>query len=213
MTVWRQVEDDFAGRGLGAVVALADNFRSVEPVLAFVDATVGNVLDAPIDGKAPQQFEVAYQAVRAARAAEAASDEAPVELLFVTAADGEKPNALELRAAEAAAIARRACELKAQGLDWREMAVLLPAWTDTDLYEAALRRAGIPTYALRGEGFYGRREVLDLILALETLRDPRDDRALLGFLRSPFVGLRDETLLDIARQADRPTGTTSVSSR
>jgi ATP-dependent helicase/nuclease subunit A len=205
VTVWRQVEDDFAGRGLGAVVALADNFRSVEPVLAFVDATVGKVLDAPIDGKAPQQFEVAYQAVRPARAVEApTTDEAPVELLFVTAADGEKPNALELRAAEAAAIARRAGELNARGLDWREMAVLLPVWTDADLYEAALRRAGIPTYALRGEGFYGRREVLDLILALEALRDPRDDRALLGFLRSPFVGLRDETLLDIARQADQP---------
>jgi ATP-dependent helicase/nuclease subunit A len=64
--------------------------------------------------------------------------------------------------------------------------------------------AGIPTYALLAEGFYERREVWDLLLALETLRDPRDDRALLGFLRSPFVGVRDETLLDIVRQTERP---------
>jgi ATP-dependent helicase/nuclease subunit A len=210
VTVWRQVEDDFARRGLGAVVALVDNFRSVEPVLGFVDATVGRILDAPIDGKALQGFEVGYRAVAATRGlvGAASSDGVPtppaVELLFVTAPDGEKPKAEAIRAAEAAAIARRACELHGQGLDWREMAVLLPTWTDTDLYESALRAAGVPTYALRGEGFYDRREVLDLILALETLRDPRDDRALLGFLRSPFVGLRDETLLAIARQADQP---------
>ena len=62
------------------------------------------------------------------------------------------------------------------------------------------RRPSIPTYALLAEGFYERREVWDLLLALETVRDPRDDRALLGFLRSPFVGVRDETLLDIVRQ-------------
>ncbi|HET6577547.1 MAG TPA: UvrD-helicase domain-containing protein [Gemmatimonadales bacterium] len=249
VTVWRQVEDDFARRGRGAVVALADNFRSVEPVLGFVDATVGRILDAPIDGKALQGFEVGYGAVAATRGVVGARDISPsdarsrpshpepseggmtpdgplrsaqgdsrggsdsgsdvvpphpVELLFVTAPDGEKPKAEAIRATEAAAIARRACELHGQGLDWRDMAVLIPAWTDTDLYESALRRAGIPTYALRGEGFYARREVLDLILALETLRDPRDDRALLGFLRSPFVGLRDETLLAIARQADQP---------
>jgi ATP-dependent helicase/nuclease subunit A len=210
VTVWRQVEDDFARRGLGALVALADNFRSVEPVLGFVDATVGRILDAPINGTALQGFEVGYQAVAATRGVvgAAGSDVVPsppaVELLFVTAADGEKPKAEAIRAAEAAAIARRACELHGKGLEWRDMAVLLPAWTDTDLYESALRRAGIPTYALRGEGFYDRREVLDLILALETLRDPRDDRALLGFLRSPFVGLRDETLLAIARQSDQP---------
>ena len=62
----------------------------------------------------------------------------------------------------------------------------------------------IPTYALLAEGFYERREVWDLVLALETVRDPRDDRALLGFLRSPFVGVKDETLLDIVRQTSRP---------
>jgi len=43
-----------------------------------------------------------------------------------------------------------------------------------------------------------------IIRALETLRDPTDNRALLGFLRSPFAGLRDDSLLAIARQARRP---------
>ena len=65
-------------------------------------------------------------------------------------------------------------------------------------------RSGLRTYALRAEGCYDRREVVDIILALEALRDPRDDRALLGFLRSPFVGVSDETRLAIARGARRP---------
>src|SRR5690606_18091970 len=99
---------------------------------------------------------------------------------------------------------KRAAELAAEGVRAGDMAVLLPAWGALDRYQAALERAGLRTYALRAEGFYERREVVDMILALETVRDPRDDRALLGFLRSPFVGVSDETLLAIARGARRP---------
>jgi ATP-dependent helicase/nuclease subunit A len=84
------------------------------------------------------------------------------------------------------------------------MAVLLSSWSGLEMYQAALAAEGIPTYALRQEGFYERREVMDLLLALEAIRDPRDDRALVGFLRSPFVGVRDETLLAMARTAALP---------
>ena len=95
-------------------------------------------------------------------------------------------------------------ELVDAGAKYKDMAVLLTAWGSLATYERALNAEGIPTYALLAEGFYERREVWDLLLALETVRDPRDDRALLGFLRSPFVGVRDETLLDIVRQTSRP---------
>ncbi|MBK7925460.1 MAG: hypothetical protein IPJ95_17810 [Gemmatimonadetes bacterium] len=57
----------------------------------------------------------------------------------------------------------------------------------------------MPTYALRTEGFFERREVLDLLVALQVLRDPTDDLALTGFLRGPCVAVRDETLLALAR--------------
>jgi ATP-dependent helicase/nuclease subunit A len=126
----------------------------------------------------------------------------PVELITLTGA-GKTPIE-DLRAAEAAAIARRMRELVEAGAKYKDMAVLLTAWGSLPTYERALNAEGIPTYALLAEGFYERREVWDLLLALETVRDPRDDRALLGFLRSPFVGVRDETLLDIVRQTTRP---------
>lgn len=46
--------------------------------------------------------------------------------------------------------------------------------------------------------------MLDLLVALRTVRDPRDDEALYGFLRSPFVAVRDETLLELAWQGSGP---------
>lgn len=204
VTVWRSVERAFADRKLGQVVALQESFRSVAPILAFVDATVGPVLDQPIDGKALQDFEVEYRSVKAVATTEGPANRA-VEILVVPPdADGDALNAEPRRMAEAEAVARRVLELHGEGVPYREMAALFAGWGDVDLYQQALERAEVPTYALRGEGFYERREVVDLVLALEAVRNPRDDRALLGFLRSPFVGVKDETLLQIAWQGQSP---------
>jgi ATP-dependent helicase/nuclease subunit A len=101
-------------------------------------------------------------------------------------------------------VAGRVAELVAGGAHLRDIALLFSSWSDVGLYQAALTRRRIATYALRQEGLYARREVLDLILALEAVRDPADDRALFGWLRSPFVGVKDETLLAIARAAPPP---------
>jgi ATP-dependent helicase/nuclease subunit A len=203
VAVWTGVEHDFAGRGLGGVVTLEENFRSVAPILALVDAAVGTALDAPLDGKEHQPFEVRYAPVTPTR--EAAGADPVVELLVVPPdPDGKAYRIDDARMIEAAAIAARAKELVASGHAKKDMALLLAAWGKLEIYERALRAAGLDTYALRTEGFYDCREVLDLILLLEVVRDPRDDRALLGWLRSPFVGARDETLLALARAGAAP---------
>ncbi len=195
VTVWTGVERDFR-TGLGEVVTLEDNFRSVAPILGFVDATVGRILDRPLNGERQQDFEVGFVPVKARRGG---GDGPAVELVSVSA-----DNAPDRRAAEAREVARRVGELRAGGVRCGEIAVLLTSWTDAEIYETALRAAGHPTYALRAEGFYECREVLDLVLALEAIRDPRDDRALFGWLRSPFIGVRDETLLAIALGGSAP---------
>lgn len=206
VTVWRGVEEDFEGRKLGQLVTLEENFRSVPGIVGFVDASVGAVLDGPVKPGEWAAYEVHHQPLEAMRDPERSEGPSQttsaVELITLTGA-GKLP-VEQLRAAEAAAIARRMRELIDAGAKYKDMAVLLTAWGSLKTYESALRAAGVRTYALLNEGFYERREVWDLLLALETLRDPRDDRALFGFLRSPFVGVRDETLLDIVRQTDRP---------
>jgi ATP-dependent helicase/nuclease subunit A len=207
VTVWRQVEHDFVGKALGKVVTLEDNFRSVPAILGFVDAIVGPVLDQPVSEGELQEFEVPFAPVRAAPPRPETGEEAlgsrptdlAVELIVVPPdEEGKRPNSGAFRSLEAATVARRMAELHRDGVPQHEMAVLLSSWGDVEIYESALRAAGLSTYAARGEGFLERRETMDLVLALQTVRDPDDDRALLGFLRSPWVGLSDESLLRIA---------------
>jgi ATP-dependent helicase/nuclease subunit A len=204
VTVWRGVQRDFEEGKLGRVIPLEENFRSVPAIVGFADASVGKVLDRPLHDGGMADYEVVYLALKPVRKPDPATPR-PVELLVL---EGDDLNAEGRRQVEAAAVARRMRELKDAGIPYRDMAVLLTGWGDLDIYQGALEQEKIPTYALLAEGFYERREVWDLVLALETLRDPREDRALLGFLRSPFVGLKDETLLDIVRQTGRPVWNT-----
>ncbi len=215
VAVWRSVEHDFETEGLGKVLPLQQSFRTVSPVLAWVDAKIGPILDRPVEGDTHQAFEVPFAPVRSTRS-DGPADHAVEYLLIPEDDDGKCRRADERRRIEAEAVAQRMLELRAETEAalpadaapedrkiWGQMAILLASWSDLTIYQAALERRGIPTYPLRSSGFYNRREVVDLILALEVARNPRDDRALMGFLRSPFVGLRDDTLLAIARQTGR----------
>jgi ATP-dependent helicase/nuclease subunit A len=203
VTVWYDVQRDFEEKQYGSVVLLEKSFRSLPPILGFVDRTVGRILQTPIEGEKRRPFEVTYHPVTATRAGDHA--EHPVEIHLVPPAEnGKALTSSALRGLEAKIIAKRASELHTAGLEWRDMALIIRSWAPLDIYQAALRRAAAPSYALQTAGFFNRREVMDLLLALEVIRDPSDDRALLGFLRSPFVGVKDETLLWIARRTRRP---------
>ncbi len=201
VTVWARVERDFRS-GLGSVVPLEESFRSTPEILGWVDATSGVQLDQPVQGERHADYEVPYLPLEPIRSPAGGR---AVEILILEPDErGKRAPNDDARRAEAAWIAERALRFHEDGAPWSEMTVLLPAWANVGHYEEVLREAGIPAYVLRGEGFLERREVVDLILALQAIRAPRDDRALLGFLRSPFVGLRDDTLLRIARHAARP---------
>ncbi len=201
---WKSVEHDFRENGWGIVVPITGSRRSIPAVLGFVDHVIGTLLDEPIGASdALRDFEVSYAPVTPVRVSDSPI---AVELLTVPAKDdGCAHKAEVIRESEARAVARRAVELhESREAKWSEMAVLLSGWTDVATYEGALREAGVPTYALRAEGFYEEREIVDLIVALETIRNANDDRALMGFLRSPFVGVTDETLLRLANGLSSP---------
>lgn len=204
VTVWRSVEEDFAQRALGRVVVLDENFRSVAPLLGFVDQVIGRILDTPIEGTMAA-YEIPFQPLKVDPAKPRI--EQAVELLVVPPEEEAKADKAEMRREkEAALLARRLAELHRgpEQVPLREMAVLLASWSDAPRYEQALRAQGLRTYSLRSEGFYECRAVMDMVLALEVLRDPDDDRALLGWLRSPWVGLSDESLVRLARAVPSP---------
>ena len=201
VTLWNAVANEFRS-GVGAVLPLATNFRSKAAILGLVDFAIGTTLDVPVDAESGRRdFEVPYAPLLACESG--ADGDQVVEILVVpAAANGKARKSTDVRSIEAGAVAQRIIDLHAAGTRFGDIAMLLASWTDVEIYESALRSAAVPLYVLRGVGFWEEREVLDCVLALRAIRDRTDDVALTGFLKSPFIGVRDDTLLALARAAN-----------
>ncbi|HXI25601.1 MAG TPA: UvrD-helicase domain-containing protein [Pyrinomonadaceae bacterium] len=92
--------------------------------------------------------------------------------------------------AEAKESTRDACVPK-----YKDIAILLRAFTGLWTYESALRRAGIPYLTVQGKGFYQREEITDLVQLLRFLDNKTDELSLAAVLRSPLCGISDNALL------------------
>lgn len=196
---------------IGREVALADNFRSRPPLLAFVNGLAARIF-APAPDAPPWRVEwSADQRLRARRPAfdgdgdgDARAARPSIRLISLVNQIGD--GATELRAAQARALEARVvaatvAELRAEGWRWGSVAVLLPALTQVKAYEYALRRWAIPYEVVRGRGFYECQEIRDLVGLLTAVVDPDDAVALAGALRSPLFGLSDDTLVRLAAGA------------
>jgi ATP-dependent helicase/nuclease subunit A len=203
VAVWTRVQRRFEA-GAGAVHTLTENFRSRRPILALVDAVIGPALDDLVDPDAGRaDFEVPSQPLAACPKHD--TREPCVELLLLPPDEkGNVRTGNDARDLEIPAVARRVAELVAGGTKPGEIAILLPAWAPLERYRAELAARGIASWALRTEQYWERREVLDCVLGLQVLLDPQDDVALCGFLRGPMVGVRDDTLLALARLSRQP---------
>jgi ATP-dependent exoDNAse (exonuclease V) beta subunit len=84
-----------------------------------------------------------------------------------------------------------------------EIVVLFAAGTDSERYEEALRREGLPTYRATGRGYFGQQQVVDLLAYLRLLHNRYDDVALATVLASPFVGVSTDALVLLRRNAPR----------
>ncbi len=200
--MWREVESEFDDLDNAAVLPLPENFRSKAPIIDFVDATIGRLLDTPLEGDEHALYEVPFEPLEVGDEAKQLEGP-PVELVLIpTKPEGKDYTVDDIRAIEAEAVARRALELHEEGVKWGHMAVLLTGWSAAHVYQDALERIGAATYIIRMEGFYDRQEIADLVVALGAVHQPLDDRALFGYLRGPFVALKDESLLGIAMSLD-----------
>ena len=127
----------------------------------------------------------------------------PVELL-VTDKSSYRDTPEHWRNGEARAIARRVRELVESGEALPgEIVVLFAAGTDAERYEEALRREQLPTYRATGRGYFGQQQVVDLLAYLRLLHNRYDDVALATVLASPFVGVSNDVLVLIRRNAQR----------
>lgn len=184
--------------GEPSVANIVANFRSVEPILAFVNGAFAG----PLSMAAGQP---GFTALAATRLPEKKAS--TVAALDVVVEDGED-SAEQLRDAEADRVADL-CSRIVANLKIREngdlrpcrfgdIALLAPVGTDLWRFEEALEQCGIPVSTQAGKGFFRRQEIQDLIALTRAIADARDTLALGALLRGPLLGLSETELLDIA---------------
>jgi ATP-dependent exoDNAse (exonuclease V) beta subunit len=183
---------------IGERVGLTTNFRTVSPILDWVNAVFSRLI--VFEDKA----QPAYQDLDSHR-------KEPGRGPAVTAVGAdphqEKINAAGLRereAADVAAVVRQALDEGWQVWDrqerkWRnarpqDIAVLVPARTSLPFLEDAFDRAGVAYRAESSSLVYQGSEVRDLLAAAHAVADPSDQLAVVTALRSPLFGCGDDDL-------------------
>jgi exodeoxyribonuclease-5 len=186
--------------GAHATLEITANFRSLEPIIKFVN----NKFSAPL---AKDHGQPGFTALLA-------TAKAPKHAVTVAAVDvddgSDEPSAEKFRDAEASCVAelcrRVIANWKVRDPDnnvWRpcragDIALLAPVGTELWRFEEALEDEGIAVSTQAGKGFFRRQEIQDLIALTRVIADGRDSLALGAILRGPLVGLSEVQLLDIA---------------
>jgi len=190
ISVWNAVRDVLCGEG--EPLRLTLNFRSEPAVVEFANQVSEVAIEATGEELETQSVgaRVRYTKLEPYRKA---TELGGVEWME----SPEGLNAGDRRAAEAERVAARIRQHVDTGGDYSDVAILFRTRTGLDKYEDALRRYRIPYYLAGDAGLTERQELADMLTALRVLDNPRDDLRVFAYLRSPFVGLRDEVIARI----------------
>lgn len=186
-------------------VSLRENFRSTPPLVAAVSGVFGDLFPRVSRGTAAPMPEPDVTS-----SSPLAPWPASVHLVPVPQGPGHPP-AVEVEAASVAALMGAMIRRPAAWARevWgceppdgfaprpRDFALLFRATTHLDAFERALRREGIPFNVGGGAGLMRRPEIWDLAHLMRWLCDPQDDVALLGLLRTPWIGWSDDLLFKV----------------
>ncbi len=190
VTVFFKLLDRIVREG-GAVVHLQENHRSAPPLAEFSNRISQVMMDG--SGKAPisdPDVDLSYRIRFNEKDLLKAKSEAPfLGITYVASETGVR--ASEGREMEAEAIARLLKEWKSSGRiqSWKEVAMLLRAMTNVEVYLGAMEAHGIPVYVVQGTAFYQKTEVSDLIAFLELVLHPGDELLKATVLTSSLFGL------------------------
>jgi ATP-dependent helicase/nuclease subunit A len=226
VSLFRARRDELAERG--GSLSLTRNFRGRKPLLDVVNVVFGERFGdrhTPLEaGRADRATHAGDRPRRSHASADGAGsredaraeeeEQEPIVELLLThklgweenedlaaSIAGELPSAPRWRQAEARLLARRVAELVQSGAAQAgDVAVLLRAVGDLELYERALQDRGLNTLATVG-GFWGGQQVGDLLAYLRALANPLDELALYGTLASPLFGVSSDGLALLGRAA------------
>jgi len=198
----------------GKSVSFNENFRSQKGIVGF-----SNLFFSSIMSGGSEKYDVNFNSVDHQEHQRQLHDKgAKVELIKINRGE----NSEQKRKIEASAISRRILEIVQLGSsvtvyekneggeekrkahpDFSDIAVLFRRFTHIKLYEREMRRRNIPYYVIKGRGFFGCQEIKDVVNFLKYLDSENDDVALVGILRSPLVGISDETLYWLFRGVEK----------
>src|SRR5881296_2472160 len=184
----------------GRLEHLQENYRSAAPIAEFSNRLSELMMDGAgkIENIAHAQADLSYR-VRFSEAdvLKPKSDAPFLGITYVAAESGAK--AAQGREMEAEAIARLLKEWKSSGRiqSWDEVAILMRAMTNVEIYLSALEVHGIPVYVVQGTAFYQKSEVSDLIAFLELVLHPHDELLRATVLTSSLFGVAFPDLLPL----------------
>jgi ATP-dependent exoDNAse (exonuclease V) beta subunit len=199
--------------GESGLLSITANFRSVDPILSFVNHRFEHVLSERAGQPGFSELSSIHRGAKGAlsvAALDVPHPSLPRERGRVREG-ADAPTAAMLRDAEAERVAD-VCSRLLGNVEVRDdkansgtrpcrpgdIALLAPTGTDLWRFEQALEDRGISVSTQAGKGFFQRQEVHDLIALTRTLADARDTLALGALLRGPLIGLTEAELLDIA---------------
>lgn len=178
---------------------LSESFRLLIDLVAFVNLVFEQTMGDHIS-----DYEVEYTPLVKARRNSTAGK---IEMLLLLSDSEDTSNTQEEM------IARRIVKLVESGhAVWKEsggeetsklvqfgdIAILLRSRTYLTEIEQALLKYNIPYIVSGGVGFYQTQEIYDFYNYFQFLLNTHDDIALVGILRSPFFGISDAELYQIA---------------
>jgi ATP-dependent helicase/nuclease subunit A len=225
VAVFSEMQSELGGaEASGTVVSFRENFRSQKGIVEFFNRFFSFIMN---NGR--ERYEVNFNHDDHQEHQRQLQEEGPrVELIKIERGEGSE----QKRKIEASAISRRILEVvqpqspvviyendgdgkerRKPHPEFSDIAILLRRFTHIKLYERELRRRNIPYYVVKGRGFFGCQEVKDIINFLKYLDGENDDTALVGILRSPLVGISDETLYWLfkgSEPGDRPFGIENI---
>ncbi len=87
--------------------------------------------------------------------------------------------------------------------EYGDIAILFRKTSYLQEYERALRNGGIPYRLFKGQSFFSTPEIRDMANLFTLLKNPSKPIPLFGFLKSPLVGVIEDTLMHIKSKAHR----------
>ncbi|MEJ6721690.1 UvrD-helicase domain-containing protein [Ilumatobacter sp.] len=196
-----EARDTFGAASSGEV-RLDTNFRTVPPIIDWINGLFAEAMPAEIADAQPK-----YESLHAGRSLDSGADHRPVVL------GGEHPDpkvkAGELRLGEATDVAGIVAAIRGAPDQWpvfdqrdqrwrparlSDITILIPTRTSLPFLRDALSGNDIPSRLATGTLVYDTQEVRDTLAVLRAVDDPNDTLSLIAALRSPLYGCSDVDL-------------------